>query len=266
MSDLVKFSGGGLPANPDALLKGLQNVSQSIQGSTGGTPFLRLLKSGSFAFGPENLEPEEDSEWAMNPASLMHGWACWGDGELLDERMVPFTSPAPNRAELADYGNSWDQQVAMVLQCLNGEDKDVAVLYKGTSTGLRNAVKQLIAELIQQLQTDPDHCVPVLQLDVGSYQHKKYGEIFYPELTVLRWVAFDGQKAASGAVEDQTDGGTEEADDAEETAEPEAPPAKRRRGRAKAKAAKAETGEPADAAEEEAPPASTNRRRRRRAK
>lgn len=253
MNDLVKFA-GGLPANPEDLEAGLKNVAQSIQGSSGGVPFLRLLKSGVYAYGAENIEPEEGSEWAINPYSLMHGFACWGDGELLDERMVPFTQAPPNRAELPDYGHEWDQQVAMHMQCMNGEDEGTTVLYKGTSTGLRNAVKELINQLIVQLQKDKTHCVPVVELEVDSYVHKKYGEIFTPQLNIVRWISIEGADAAAGEIEDQSDD-----DEPETESEADDKPAPRRRRRGKTnKADKKETAEQ--------PPTSSNRRRRRRAK
>lgn len=202
--EVVSFGGGaGLPANPDALLKGLQNVGQTLQGGMGGVPLLRLLKSGVFAYGPENIEPEEDSLWAMNPNSLQHGWACWEDSELIGEQMVPFTSPAPARGELPTLGADWKQQVSMVLQCMNGEDEGISVLYKGTSIGLINAVKELINSIVRQLQSDATHCVPVLALECDSYQHKKHGEIFFPVLEIRKWVAFDGSQQASGAIENK---------------------------------------------------------------
>ena len=190
MSNIINFDGNkGVPANPDDLIAGLQNVTSTIKGSSGGVPFLRLLKSGIWAFGAENIEPEPGSHWAVNPYSIEHGWACWGDGELLDERMVPFNQPVPVKGELPDYGQSWDQQVAMQLRCMNGEDEGVTVLYKGTSTGLRNAVKSLIEDIVTQLQHDKEHLVPVIELETDSYQHKKYGQIFYPVLPIVNWIS-----------------------------------------------------------------------------
>ena len=106
MNDIVKFS-GGVPATAADLIAGLQNVSQGIHDSAGGLPFLRLLKTGQFAYGPESIEPQEGSEWALNPASMQHGYACWGDGELLDEIMVPANQAKPPRNELTDYGQAW---------------------------------------------------------------------------------------------------------------------------------------------------------------
>lgn len=258
MNDLVKFA-GGLPVNPEDLEAGLKNVAQSIQGSTGGVPFLRLLKSGIYAYGAEKIEPQEGSQWAINPYSLHHGFACWGDGELLDERMVPFTQQPPNRNELPDYGHAWDQQVAMQLQCLNGEDTGTNVLYKGTSTGLRNAVKELINQLIVQLQKDASHCVPVVELDCDSYEHKKYGEIFFPVLTVQRWLSVEGQETPAGAIESDESEAKPDAATAAPVAEEaaEEKPAPRRRRRASA-------AEPEAEADPEKP-TSSNRRRRRRA-
>ena len=136
---VVKFQGGNLPANTQDLIAGLANVTQEIRGATGGVPFLRLLRHGVFAYGPENIEPEEDSLWAVNPRSVHHGWAAWGDGELFDEIMMPFNSPLPPKSELRDYGVAWSQQYSVLLQCMNGEDTGQTVMYKGTSIGLHNA-------------------------------------------------------------------------------------------------------------------------------
>ena len=235
MSDLMKFA-GGLPVNPDDLEHGLQNVAATISGGSGGIPYMRLLKSGVYAYGAENIEPEEGSQWAVNPYSLQHGFACWGDGELLDERMVPFSDAPPNRAELPDYGHEWNQQIALQLQCVSGEDEGKTVLYKGTSTGFRNAAKGLIDALVARLRTDKVNFVPVIELDIDSYHHKKYGEIFVPIFDIVDWYSMDGV-------------GTEADADDEPAAEEAAP--KKRRGTSKAAAKEAE--------------AAPKRRRRRRA-
>lgn len=257
MNDLVKFQGGGLPANPEDLVAGLENVGQSLQASSGGIPFLRLLKSGVYAYGPENIEPEEGSEWAVNPYSLMHGWACWGDGELLDERMVPANQHAPAQSDLPNLGHEWAQQVSMQLQCMNGEDEGQVVLYKGTALGLRNAVKELINGLITQIKADPQNIVPVVELEADSYQHKKHGQIFYPVLEVARWVSIaDGTTVE--AIEDSGQAEPEAPETPPATdAAPEAPPASNRRRRRRG-AAQAAEAPPA----EDPPPAPTRRRRR----
>lgn len=250
MNDLVKFNTGGVPANLEDLETGLANVQQNIQGSSGGVQLLRLLKSGVFAMGQENIEPEEDSLWAVNPYSVMHGFACWGDGVLHDERMVPFSQQPPNRAELPDYGNPWQPQIAMVLACLNGEDEGLNVLYKGTSLGLQNAAKELITAIIAQLKNDKVNIVPVVTLEADSYQHKKHGQIFYPVLEIQNWISMDGTGA--DLPDDES-----EAEPEGEAAEPASEPATQTRRRRRRAAAQSD-----DAPE---PQQSSNRRRRARA-
>ncbi len=207
MNQVTKFQGGTVPATADALIAGLSSVSQEVH-SGGGTPFLKLSKAGVFAYGAENIEVEEGSTWAVNPYSLEHGYAAWGDGELFGEVMVPFNQPAPNRATLQDYGVAWKQQFAVVMQCTSGEDKGQAVLYKGTSKGLSSAMKTLIDAIVTQVQSDKTHIVPIVELDVSSYTHKKYGEIFTPVLDIVKWVAF---KDGSSAAEAETKGDVKEA-------------------------------------------------------
>lgn len=240
--DLVKF-GGNLPSTPDELAKGLQGVSQGLHQTVSGIPFLSL-KSGYFVYGPEKIEVEEGSQWAVNPYSIHHGFACWGDGELLGEVMSRFDQPPPRQDQLQDHGQPWGQQISMELKCVTGEDQGLTVLYKSTSVGMRNAAKVLIDNIVNQAQADPEHIVPVVELLCDSYQHKKYGETFYPVLDPVEWLTMGGPEA-----EDAPD-----ASDAEDDTPP--PKAASRRGKAKA-----ESAQPTDGDDKPANP----RRRRRKA-
>lgn len=232
MNDLIKFGGNSLPDNPDELIKGLATVNQGIHGSSGGMPFLRLLKSGRFAYGPEAIEPELGSKWAVNPYSLMHGFACWSDGVLLDERMVPFNQMPPPRGELPDLGDDWKQQVSFQLRCMNGEDETTTVLYKSTSNGFLNAAKHLIDAIIGQSQVDSKHIVPIIELEADSYQHKKHGEIFYPVLNILEWVDIENGIPADEPEEETTaDSADDEQKESSQKPETTASPRRRRRRR-----------------------------------
>lgn len=230
MNDLVKFGGGGLPANPEDLISGLQHVSAGLSGRSGGTPYLRLLKTGVFAYGQEDIEPQQGSRWAVNPHSFQHGFACWGDGELLGEAMVPLNQPPPDINDLQDFGAGWDQQIAMQLQCLNGEDTGVTVLYKGTAVGFLNMAKQLIDQMVLQLQNDPKSYVPVVYLDMGHYQHKKYGKTFFPVLDVEEWISIDGAATADTGKLDQPDVTPEKTEDPAPREPADKPKGRARRG------------------------------------
>jgi hypothetical protein len=248
VNDITKFS-GNLPTNPDELAKGLAGVSQGLQNTTTGVPFLSL-KAGVFVYGPEKIEVEEGSRWAVNPYSIHHGFACWGDGELLGEVMARFDQPPPRQDQLQDYGQPWGQQISMELKCVSGEDAGITVLYKSTSVGMRNAAKALIDQIVNQAQADAEHIVPVVELECDSYQHKKYGETFFPVLDPIEWLTMGGPEAEEAAAN---------ASGAEESpvADDDPPKPAKRRGKAKA-----ESAQPTD---NDGKPASNSRRRRRRA-
>lgn len=195
--ELATFGNTGVPANPDDLVSGLQSVTAGIS-SSGTNMLMRLLKTGVYAYGQENIEPEAGSLWAINPYSIQHGFACWAPGELLGEAMVPFNQMPPAINTLPDYGHSWDQQISMQMKCMTGEDKGTEVTYKGTSVGYRNAAKAIINDIIAQASNDPDHIVPVVDLEVDSYKHKDYGQVFVPVLEIQEWVSIaDGSEAES---------------------------------------------------------------------
>jgi hypothetical protein len=85
MSNLVAFSQAGLPA-----VASLAASLRAIQPDTaaGGTVILKMYKTGHWVFGADQTEVEDDSTWAVNPFSFVHGVIAWGDGEVLGEKMV----------------------------------------------------------------------------------------------------------------------------------------------------------------------------------
>jgi hypothetical protein len=169
------------------------------------------LKSGVYAYGQEDIEPQQGSMWAINPHSFQHGFACWGDGELFGEAMVPLNQAPPQINDLQDFGADWDQQISFQMQCLNGEDTGVTVLYKSTSIGFLNMAKQVIDQMVLQLQQEPSKYVPVVELDMGHYHHKQWGKTYFPVLDVIRWMPIDGEETATPAEEQTTEEGAAEA-------------------------------------------------------
>lgn len=198
---------GGIPATTADLMAGFQNMLQVVpQAMT--MPLLRMQTDGMFVYGQENIEVEDGSLWAINPLTLEHGFCCWTNyddkdkkNELLGEFMVPFTKPTPSQADLPDHGWPWKSQVAMQLRCMNGEDEGTHVMYKGSSVGLCNAVRDLVEALMEQIAKDPKNMVPVVALDSDHYTHKKYGKIYTPLLDIKRWVPMD-----SGIANDADEG------------------------------------------------------------
>lgn len=183
------------------LKQGLQNVQTSIV-SIGGDYLLRLIQGGTWVYGAENVEVEDGSDWAVNPLSVQHGWVAWTDykkkkNEILAEVMVPAFQPLPPYETLREVKDEngevceYMQQISFQLQCLSGADEGEQVRYKATSVGGMNASKELLGEIIKQLDLDDQNPVPVLVLGSDSYNHKVWGKTFVPVFEIVDWVPLD---------------------------------------------------------------------------
>lgn len=248
---------GGLPANPSELLGALENVNTNLK-AAGGLPFLRLLKDGNFVYGSDNTEIEEGSVWAANPYTIQHGYACWevgadgkNTGNLLDEVMVNMNVAKPLISDLPDLGSPWKAQVSLQLQCLDGEDTGVVLLYKSTSLGLSNVVKDISGAVIAQLKSGENELiVPCVTLESDHYTHKQYGRTYFPVLEIQYWVDMEG------AADDQDEANQESYEEPEQSEPP-----KKRGKKAPIEAAAGEEPVKKTRAKKEAAP--TTRRRRR---
>lgn len=257
MNDMVNFGGGNLPVDSDDLIAGLAGLSESLsQGATSGIPILRIGKQGIFVYGQDDVEVQPGSEWAINPQSIMHGWACWGqDGEgLIDEVYVPGNTPAPNRNDLQAHGAPWTQAFKVIMQCLNGEDEGQVVEYKTNSVGGRDFFRELVRDLTAQGMAEKKKhpkdgaarsIVPVIIHEVSQYKHPKWGLTNKPVLNIVRWTTMSSPGESQSEPEEKPD-----------------KPKAAKQPRKPVKAVENKTDEPPESDDsDEAPPAKTRRRR-----
>jgi hypothetical protein len=218
MSDLVKFGGSNLPS-VKSLSSALRSVAADVGVGAGGMVILKMDKTGHWVFGADQTEVEDDSIWAVNPFSFVHGYICWGEGEVLGEKMVGVAEPLPELEPApAASKRGWEMQVGMTLACTNGEDEGMQARYSATSVGGKKAVQALAVAIAEQVDKDQDHPVPLVRLKKEHYQHKSYGRIFTPVFDVVKWVGLDAE-----AVADEADPAVED-----EVAADEAPRRRRR--------------------------------------
>lgn len=195
MSNMVKFAGAGLPA-VQTLSTALRSLDSDL-GATGVT-ILKMDRTGHWVFGADQTEVEDDSRWAVNPFSFVHGYIAWGEGEVLGEKMVPVAEPLP-LVEAAPPGakKGWEVQVGMSLKCLSGEDEGLEVRYTVTSVGGKRAVQELAVAIATQIDKDQTLPVPVVLLKRDHYTHKAYGRIYTPVFEVVEWIGLGGEKPAA---------------------------------------------------------------------
>ena len=217
---VVSKNDANLPANVTALT-GLAQAATATAGSLGtGDAFGQFTKLGEWLFGQERIEVEEDSQWAINPLSLKHGFIHWPDEGRPTEHMVSATQPLPQLADLPVVDGDWNKNASFQAVCLSGEDKGQQVIFKGSSLGFRKAWGEVATAIANQAVGGTGEVVPVVTLDSDSYTHKQYGKIMTPAIEIVGWNTLD-------------DAEPNEAEAEEEKPEPkaEAKPARRRRRR-----------------------------------
>jgi hypothetical protein len=191
VSNIVTFNNANLPA-----VASLSTALRSLERDVGnaGVVLLKMDKTGHWVFGADQTEVEDDSTWAVNPFSFVHGFIAWGDGEVLGEKMVSVSQPLPELdAAPPNAKRGWETQIGMSLKCLSGEDKDMEARYSTTSVGGKRSVQALALAIATQVEKDQSKPVPVVRLKRDHYTHKSYGKIFTPVFEILDWISVTGE-------------------------------------------------------------------------
>jgi hypothetical protein len=199
MTNLVNFNQANLPTVA-SLSTALRALEQDV--SPAGVAILKMDKTGHWVYGADQTEIEDDSTWAVNPFSFVHGFIAWGDGEVLGEKMVSVSQPLPElegAPQAAKRG--WETQVGLSLKCLTGEDKGLEARFSTTSVGGKRAVQALAVAIANQVEKDQANPVPVILLKKEHYQHKSYGRIFTPVFDIVEWTGMDAKEATNVADE-----------------------------------------------------------------
>ena len=199
MSNLATFSSANLPA-VSTLSTALRALEQGA--GTSGVVILKMDKTGHWVFGADQTEVEDDSTWAVNPFSFVHGFIAWGDGEVLGEKMTGVQHPLPE-LDAAPPGakRGWETQIGMSLKCLVGEDKDMEARFTTTSVGGKKAVQALGVAIATQVEKDQSKPVAIVRLKKDHYVHKSYGRIYTPVFEIVDWASMDGAAEAPAAEE-----------------------------------------------------------------
>jgi len=202
MSNITTFSAANLPS-----VTSLSTALRALETDVGaaGVVILKMDKTGHWVFGADQTEVEDDSTWAVNPFSFVHGFMAWGDGEVLGEKMVSVSQPLPELEAAPPMARKgWETQVGMSMKCLSGEDKGMEVRYTTTSVGGKRSVQALAVAIATQVDTDPKLPVPIVTLEKEHYSHKSYGRIYTPIFKITSWMSMtdeSGTPAEETAVE-----------------------------------------------------------------
>lgn len=187
----MAFELANLP-NVAALSTALRTLEKDV--GPVGSVIIKMDKTGHWVFGAEQTEIDDDSTWAINPFSFVHGYIAWGDGEVLGEKMVSVAQPLPELdAAPPNAKKGWEQQVGLSMKCMSGEDKGMEARYTVTSVGGKRAVQTLAVAIAAQVDKDQSKPVPIVRLKKDHYVHKSYGRIYTPVFEIIDWVGMDAE-------------------------------------------------------------------------
>lgn len=196
---LVTFKGANLPA-VSTLAATLRTLDTEV--SAAGTVFIKMDKTGHWVFGADQTEIDDESTWAINPYSFIHGFIAWGEGDVLGEVMGPLHDPLPEIG-VAPHGakKGWESQVGLFMKCLTGEDANMEARFTTTSKGGKRAIHELAIAIAAQVDKDQSKPVPIVLLKTDSYKHKTYGKVIVPVFEIVDWMSMDGTEAAQEKLE-----------------------------------------------------------------
>ena len=217
MSNITTFSAANLPS-----VTSLSTALRALETEVGaaGVVILKMDKTGHWVFGADQTEVGDDSTWAVNPFSFVHGFIAWGDGEVLGEKMVSVSQPLPELEEAPPMARKgWETQVGMSMKCVSGDDKGMEVRYTTTSVGGKRSVQALAVAIATQVDADPKLPVPIVLLEKEHYSHKSYGRIYTPIFKIASWMSMTDEAGTPAE---------EKAVEVEETAAPVATARRRR--------------------------------------
>lgn len=231
------MSTSNLPMNPKTLLGAIQKtVLAHRNDDTGGVAFLKMGKSGIWVYGADEMEIEEESLWAVNPASFKTGYIAWEQGNTaggpVGEEMRSITEDPLVSTDLPHLdGAKWNQQIGFQVACINGEDAGTQAVFKSSSKGARGAFDDLLQQLMTHYKANPgaDKVVPVIELLVDSYKHKEYGKIYKPVFKIVEWATMEGVMQTDEPEDEPEPAVEPKAAKVKATPKKEASPRKRRR-------------------------------------
>lgn len=201
-NDVQKFfSGHQLPdrAKLSEALAGFSAAKNALMGKA----LLRLTKQGTWVFGADSEAIKTGTVLIANPGSLSSGYVAWWQSKIEGEHMQPLSMGPVDQAKLTAVnsgtippgknkpsGKGWESQAS--IDFITQDKTPLSLIYKTSSMGGMKALLTLAGEIAFGLHENPQRCFPLVEIDTDSYQHKEYGEVFTPMLSIVGWLDAEG--------------------------------------------------------------------------
>lgn len=193
-NDLTKFFGNRQNSETrkqatDALGSFASNKAAML----GDRALLRLSKKGEWVFGIDNEELPAGAVVLADPATMASGYVAWHKGQIEGEVMKPLSAgPVPsNDLKPVQAKNGWQSQVSLDLF---HPKSGIKLQYKTSAVGGIRAMLNLAGDFAFAMHENGDRVYAELDFGVDSYEHKEYGTVYTPDISITGWLDADGKK------------------------------------------------------------------------
>lgn len=203
-NDVAKFFGGHQLPDRAKLSKALAGFSAE-KNALMGKALLRLTKVGTWVFGADSEAMKNGTRLIGNPSSLSSGYIAWWQSQVEGEVMQPLSLGPVDPNALSEVnsggippgkkvasGKGWEPQASIDL--ITQADVPLSLVYKSSSMGGMRALLTLAGDIAVDMEENAARCYPVIELDTDSYQHKEFGQVFTPMLTIVGWLDAEGKE------------------------------------------------------------------------
>ena len=155
---------------------------------------MRLLKfvKGKWLIGDDDVST--DRQFIAHAHQLAHGWVKFSDRKVVEQRVgiVAEGFQMADRDELGDTDTSqWeiedgkpkDPWVKQYYLPVEDADTGELLTFVTGSQGGNSAIGKLTSQFVRNVRNG----LPVVQLEIGFYKHKKYGTVHVPVLKLNFW-------------------------------------------------------------------------------
>ena len=166
---------------------------------------------GQQAFNPSGLH------FVANYEESYTGWTRWSEKKPVEHRLVrcaDYSRKEPREALGFNDKNAWETNDRGIPQdpwqasdriVLRTTDSAQDLLtFISSSIGGRNAIAKLLGKVATSVHATEGK-MPVVELEVGEYDHEDYGKVSYPILKIMDWAYWDGGEPTALPASEQFD-------------------------------------------------------------
>jgi hypothetical protein len=176
-------------------------IAAGAELSRSGLRIMRVTKSGQLVAGPDN-EPVTETRYLADVANAQLGYLRFVNGKV-EEAMAPVSlGQKISRDDLPEHGphdngDGWHPAVAIQLRSMSTGE---VFIFKNTSQGGRAAAGELLSKFGYHAASG-GRGIPVVELTVTSYAHKRFGRVYKPSFVIVGWLD-EGDPSAAPAIPD----------------------------------------------------------------